>query len=98
MKQPTLLILLWISATLFAQKPCEYSVDVKDSIGTYKETKSCIVHERNFGGTSSYVFFSLALTDGMPTLNVQTLQKSKDFIKANCLDKNSKVFLQLDNV
>ena len=97
MKYVLFTIITLFNINLYAQKPCDYSVDVKDSIGTYKETKSCIVHERNFGGTSSYVFFSLALTDGMPTLNVQTLQKSKDFIKANCLDKNSKVFLQLDN-
>ena len=97
MKQLLFSIILLLNFNLYAQKPCEFSVDVKDSIGTYKETKSCIVHERNFGGTSSYVFFSLALTDGMPTLNVSFLQKSKDFIKANCFDKNSKLFLQLNN-
>ena len=90
-------IIILLSLNLFAQKPCDYSVNVKDSIGTYKEIKSNIVHEHVFGGTSSYVFFSLALTDEMPTLTVQILQKSKDFIKVNCFDKNSKVFLQLDN-
>jgi hypothetical protein len=39
----------------------------------------------------------LALTDGTPTLNLQMIQKSKDFIKANCFDKNSKLFFQLNN-
>ena len=39
----------------------------------------------------------MILTDGMPTLNLQLIQKSKDFMKANCFDKNSKLFLQLNN-
>ncbi|WP_163399785.1 hypothetical protein [Flavobacterium fluviatile] len=81
----------------FAQKPCEYSANVTDSIGTYKVTNEYLISERNFGNTSNYVFFSLAQTDGLPTLNLQLIQKSKDFIKANCFDKNSKVFLQLQN-
>ena len=52
MKYILFTIITLFNINLYAQKPCEYSVDVKDSIGTYKETKSCIVHERNFGGTS----------------------------------------------
>jgi hypothetical protein len=97
MKNLLFSIIILLNLNLFAQKPCDYSVNVKDSIGTYKETKSNIVHEHVFGGTSSYVVFSLALTDEMPTLTIQIIQKSKDFIKVNCLDKSSKVFLQLDN-
>jgi hypothetical protein len=81
----------------YAQTPCDFSSNVTDSLGNYKNTRDYIVHERNFAGTSSDMFFSLALTDGMPTLNIQYIQKSKDFIKANCLDKNSRMYLQLDN-
>ncbi len=66
-------------------------------LGTYKSTKEYMIYEKNFAGNSSYIFFSLALTDGLPTLNVQLIQKSKDFMKANCFDKNSKLFLQLNN-
>ena len=97
MKHLLFSILLLYSISIFAQRPCEYSVNVKDSIGIYKETKSNIVHERVFGNTSSYVFFSLALTDDLPTLTVQILNKSNDFIKVNCFDKNSKLYIQLDN-
>ena len=86
-----------IDLNSFAQKPCEYSVNVKDSIGIYKETKSAIVHEFIFGNTSKYVFFALALTDEIPSLTVQILQKSKDFLKVNCFNKNSRIFLQLEN-
>jgi len=80
-----------------AQKPCEYTTNVTDSIGTYKSTKEYMIAEKNFGETASYIFFSLAVADGMPLLNVQLIQKSKGFMKANCFDKNSKLFLQLNN-
>jgi hypothetical protein len=56
-----------------------------------------MIAEKNFGETASYIFFSLAVADGMPLLNVQLIQKSKGFMKANCFDKNSKLFLQLNN-
>ncbi|OMQ11625.1 hypothetical protein [[Flexibacter] sp. ATCC 35103] len=97
MKQLFTLTLFLLTLTAFAQKPCEYSANVNDSIGTYKVTNEYLISEKYFGGTFNYVFFSLAQTDGLPTLNLQLIQKSKDFIKANCFDKNSKVFLQLEN-
>ncbi|MBF4467617.1 hypothetical protein [Flavobacterium sp. LC2016-12] len=97
MKQLITLTFFLLTFTAFAQKPCEYSANVTDSIGTYKITNEYLMSEKNFAGTSSYIFFALAQTDGLPTLNLQLIQKSKDFIKANCFDKNSKVFLQLQN-
>jgi hypothetical protein len=97
MKQAVLVLFFLISSNLFAQKPCEYSTDVTDSIGTYKLTKEYMIYEKNFAGNTNYIFFTLALTDGTPTLNLQLIQKSKDFLKANCFDKNSKLFLQLNN-
>jgi hypothetical protein len=97
MKHLFLTILILFSFSLFAQKQCEYSTNVVDSIGSYKVTKEYMISEKNFAGTSSYIFFSLALTDGIPTLNIQLIQKSKGFLKANCFDKNSKLFLQLND-
>jgi len=97
MKHLITLTFFLLTITAFAQKPCEYSANVTDSIGTYKVTNEYLASEKNFGSTSNYIFFSLAQTDGLPTLNLQLIQKSKDFIKANCFDKNSKVFLQLQN-
>lgn len=81
----------------FAQKNCEYSANVTDSIGTYKSTREYMIAEKNFGGTSDYFFFSLALTDNIPTLTLQHIQKSKEFLKASCFDKTSKLYLQLAN-
>jgi hypothetical protein len=96
-KYALILTFSFLSFTLFAQKPCEYSTNVTDSIGTYKSTKEYLISEKVFGGNSNYIFYSLVVTDGLPTLNVQFIQKSKDFVKANCFDKNSKIFLQLQN-
>ena len=97
MKHVLAVAIFLFSLQSFAQKPCEYTTDVTDSIGTYKSTKEYMIAEKNFAGTSSYIFFSLAVADGMPLLNVQLIQKSKGFMKANCFDKNSKLFLQLNN-
>ncbi len=97
MKHLLAIAIFLFSLQSFAQKPCEYTTNITDSIGTYKSTKEYMIAEKNFGETSSYIFFSLAVADGMPLLNVQLIQKSKGFMKANCFDKNSKLFLQLNN-
>jgi hypothetical protein len=97
MKQAIVALLLLISSTIFAQNPCEYSQNINDSIGTYKSTKEYMIYEKVFGNNIDYIFYSLALTDGTPTLNVTFIQKSKDFLKTKCMDKNSKLFLQLFN-
>ena len=97
MKQLTFSFFFLISSQIFAQINCDYSMNVKDSIGTYKSTKEYMIYEKNFSGNKNYIFFSLALTDGTPTLNVQFIQKSKEFMKAHCFDKNSKLFFQLNN-
>jgi len=89
--------MLLFSLVVKAQDPCEWAANVSDSIGQYKATKNYLMHERNFAGTLSSVYFSLALTDGLPTLNVQMIQRGKDFLKADCFDKNSRMFLQLEN-
>lgn len=97
MKQLLLTALFFLSLHTFAQTPCEYETNVTDSLGTYKLTKEYLVSEKVFAGKSSYIFYTLSMTDGLPTLNVQLIQKSKGFIKANCFDKNSKLYLQLNN-
>ncbi len=90
-------ILFLITFSSFAQKPCDFTTDINDSIGTYKSTKEYLVYEKNFAGKSSYIFNSLVITDGVPSLSVQFLEKSFDFIKARCFDKNSRIYFQLNN-
>ena len=97
MKYIILLTVFFLQFSLFAQKSCEYSSNLADSLGTYKSTKEYMIYEHNFAGNTNYIFFSLINSNGMPLLNLQTVQKSEDFIKANCLDANSKIYLQLTN-
>lgn len=97
MRKLFVVLFILLNLTLFAQKPCEIDANVTDSIGTYKTTKQYIIFERSFAGNSTDIYFSLVNTDGVVSLDVQFLQKSSGFIKANCLDANSKIYLQLSN-
>ena len=97
MKKLVLLIIALQSWIGFSQKACEYSTNVTDSIGTYKSTKDYIVQERIFGNSQSILFFSLINADGLPSLKVQLIQKSNDFIPSKCFYKNSKVYFQLND-
>ena len=74
---------------------CDYSSNVKDSLGTYKCTKDYLISEKFFGSKKKFIYFSLASDNGIPFLNVQFIEKSNDFIKVACFDKNSKVYIQL---
>ena len=97
MKISVIVLFFLFQSLLFAQKPCEYSVNITDSIGTLKETKSCLVYEKVFGNSAQLVFLSLISENGTPILNMQIIQKSADFITPKCIDKNSKIYFQLSN-
>jgi hypothetical protein len=81
----------------YAQKPCDFSTNVVDSLGSYKTTKEYLLYEKNFAGNSTYLFASFVLADDKPLFNLQLIEKSADFIKVKCFDKNSKVYVQLNN-
>lgn len=97
MKNTIIIAFLIITSNCISQKNCEYSNEIKDSIGTYKTTKDYLVFEKNFGSTHDYVYFFLANTDGVPSLNAQFINKSAGFIKSKCVDKNSKLMFKLQN-
>lgn len=97
MKYLILSVILILPLATFSQKFCDFSMNVTDSLGTYKATKDYLVHERNFGGKENYIFLSLINENGTPYLKLQTVQKSPDVIKVNCLDATSKIYFQLTN-
>lgn len=97
MKYVLVLFLLLLTSLSFAQNPCDISTNVTDSIGTYQSTKPYLVHEKNFGDDKSYLYFSVAITDGVPTLNFQHIRKSKSFMVADCFNASSRLYLQLQN-
>lgn len=98
MKKIFLALTLGLSLSLSAQQTdCQYS-EVNDKIGEeIKTTKDHLMYEKVFAGSSSYIFFSLSNSQGVPMLNFQLLAKSKDFPKVYCLDKSSRIYLQLSN-
>lgn len=92
-----LALFLLMNFSAFAQKPCEIDVDIKDTVGTYKATKQYMIFERDFADKATNIFFSLTNTNGILGLEVQEVTSSPEFIKANCLDEGSRVYLQLNN-
>lgn len=97
MKKIVFIIIFLFSIATFAQKECEFSSNINDSLGTYKSTQDYVIQERVFGNSQTSIFFSLINADGLLSLNMQMVQKSTDFISAKCLDKNSKIYIQLIN-
>jgi hypothetical protein len=88
---------LLINVVAMAQKPCEIETNISDSIGTYKATKQSMIYERSFAGNATNIFFTLSSSNGILAVETQFLQKSPEFLKANCFDAGSKIYLQLNN-
>jgi len=76
---------------------CVYEVEQKTDSTSLKILSEVLIDEKIFGNTNEYLFFSLLNADGVPMLELQLLQKSKDFIPAKCINKTSKIILQLKN-
>ena len=96
-KNHVLSIFLLLNLSALAQKPCEIDTNVTDSLGTYKSLKQAIIFERSFAGNSTDIFFSLNSNNGILGLETQIILRSSEFIKANCFDTNSRIYLQLNN-
>jgi len=95
--KPFLILFLAFSLNITAQKNCDFSQNISDSLGTYRSTKEFLVFERIFGQNEQYLYLNLNNADGTPYLTVQYIQKNNQFIKAQCFDSGSKIFLQLEN-
>lgn len=96
-KKIIFVLFLLLNTFAFAQKPCEIDTNVTDSLGTYKATKQQMIFERSFAGNSNNIFFALSNTNGVISLETQQLASSFEFVKAYCLDTNSRIYLQLNN-
>lgn len=96
MKLKFILICVLFIGFSYAQN-CDYSSNVTDSIGTYRSTKDYLMNEKFFGSKKKFIYFSLSTENGLPLLNVQFIEKSTDFIKISCFDKNSKIYIQLED-
>ncbi|HUH52289.1 MAG TPA: hypothetical protein VLZ11_09320 [Flavobacterium sp.] len=92
-----LIALFFVSMYATAQKPCVYDYEISNDSTYYKETQKILIYESEFGKKSNYAFISLVNDSGYPMLNIQRVQKSDSFIETECLDKDSRIFLQLTN-
>lgn len=98
MKSFFITLMLGVSVTLSAQvDECKYSVTTTEDGQEIKSTREYLMYEKVFAGNSEFVFFSLTNNEGVPVLNYQLLAKGKDFPKVYCIDKASKIYLQLTN-
>lgn len=99
MKKFLVVLALGLSFAANAQnnKDCDYTVVSSENGKELKSTKEYLMYEKVFGGTSQFMFFSLTNSEGVPILNFQLLAKSKEFPKVYCLDKASKIYIQLTN-
>ncbi|SEP59532.1 hypothetical protein [Flavobacterium urocaniciphilum] len=94
-----LVALLFISNIAFSQdKNCDYEVNESKNDTTYTIiTKERVVDEMIFGNTTSALTFKLFSVNGQFGLFFQYLQKSKDLITPSCIDKDTKMYLDLSS-
>lgn len=94
-----ILALFLVSGTFsYAQnKDCKIDFEEKTDSTYIKKTVDVLVYERVFGNNKEMIFFSLLVSDGVPMLSFQQVQKSTEFIPAICFDKNSRIIFQLEN-
>lgn len=98
MKSIFIALLLSFSLTLSAQEDeCKYSVTSTEDGQEIKSTREYLMYEKVFAGSSQFMFFSLTNSQGIPVLNYQLLAKGKEFPQVYCIDKASKIYIQLNN-
>lgn len=93
-----LVALLLFTNFLFSQdKACDFEIDIATDTSSTRVLKDKIIDESIYGNTTSFLTFKLFEVDGVLGVNFQYLQKSKDFLSPICIDKNTKIFLELSN-
>lgn len=93
-----LAIFLLFTVLSFSQdKPCDFEIDIATDTSSSRVLKDKIIDESIFGNTTSFLTFKLFEVDGFLGVNFQYLQKSKGFLTPICIDKNTKMVLDLSN-
>lgn len=95
LKLSTFLLLTNLS---FSQdKICDFETNIVTDTSSTRVLTDEIIDESIFGNTTSFLTFKMFEVDGVLGINFQYLQKSKDFLSPICIDKNTKIFLELSN-
>ena len=78
-------------------KACDFEIDEATETSSTRVLNEKIIDESIFGNTTSFLTFKLFEVDGILGVNFQYLQKSKDILSPICIDKNTKIILELSN-
>lgn len=99
MKKTLLIAFLLLFNTLsFSQnKDCVFEISEETDSTYTKVLPEKFVYESIFGSTTRILSFKLYNIDGVLGLNFQYIQKSKDFLVPTCINKDTKIFIQLNN-
>ena len=90
--------LFLFSNLLFSQeKICDFETNIVTDTSSTRVLTDEIIDESIFGNTTSFLTFKMFEADGILGINFQYLQKSKDFLTPICIDKNTKIVLELAN-
>lgn len=90
-------LLLFTNLSFSQDKACEFEIDIATDTSSTRVLKDKIIDESIFGNTTSFLTFKMFEVDGVLGVNFQYLQKSKDFLSPICIDKNTKIVLELSN-
>jgi len=90
-------LLLLTNLSFSQNKACDFEVDEATDTSSTRVLNEKIVDESIFGNTTSFLTFKLFEVDGVLGVNFQYLQKSKDVLPPICIDKNTKMILELSN-
>lgn len=91
-------VLLLLTNVSFAQnKICDFEVNIVTDTTSTRVLTDEIVDESIFGNSTSFLTFKMFEIDGALGINFQYLQKSKSLLPPICIDKNTKIILELSN-
>ena len=89
--------LLLTNLSFSQNKNCDFEIDIATDTSSTRVLKDKIIDESIFGNTTSFLTLKMFEIDGVLGVNFQYLQKSKDFLSLICMDKNTKIYLELSN-
>jgi hypothetical protein len=90
-------LLLFINFSFSQDKICDFETNIVTDTSSTRVLTDEIIDESIFGNTTSFLTFKMFEVDGILGLNFQYLQKSKDILMPICIDKNTKIILELSN-
>ncbi len=93
-----LIALFLVTNLSFSQeKLCDFETNIVTDTSSTRVLTDEIIDESVFGNTTSFLTFKMFEVDGVLGINFQYLQKSKDILSPICIDKNTKIYLELSN-